>query len=116
MYAGTAPEKAAEVVELSQIELQKIAEGGITEEEHERALGQIAGSTALALEDSDTRMGRLARSELGSGELYDLDASLARFHAVTAEEIQAVAAILADAPSTVVAVGDASRSTLTASE
>lgn len=116
MYAGTAPEKAAEVVELSQIELQKIAEGGITEEEHERALGQIAGSTALALEDSDTRMGRLARSELGSGELYDLDASLARFHAVTAEEIQAVAAILADAPSTVVAVGDASRSTLTESE
>ncbi len=116
MYAGTAPEKAAEVVELSRIELQKMAESGITEEEHERALGQIAGSSALALEDSDTRMGRLARAELGSGELFDLDTSLERFHAVTAEEIREVAAGLAAAPLTVVAVGDASRSTLTATD
>ncbi|QIK62445.1 insulinase family protein [Leucobacter viscericola] len=116
MYAGTAPEKAAEVVELSRIELQKIADSGITEEEHERALGQIAGSTALALEDSDTRMGRLARSELGSGELFDLDTSLERFRAVTAEDIRSIAAELAAAPTTVVAVGDTSRSTLSATE
>lgn len=115
MYAGSAPEKAAEVVELSRIELQRIADGGITEEEHEMALGQIAGSSALALEDSDTRMGRLARAELGSGELYDLDASLERFEAVTAEEIRAVAAELASRPTTVVAVGDATRSGLVAS-
>ena len=112
MYAGTAPEKAAEVVELSKIELQKIADGGITEEERERSLGQIAGSSALALEDSDTRMGRLARAELGSGELFDLDASLERFEAVTIEEIRAVAAELAARPMTTVAVGDTSRSAL----
>ena len=112
MYAGTAPEKAAEVVELSRIELQRMAEEGVSEEEHERALGQIAGSTALALEDSDTRMGRLARAELGTGELFDLDTSLERFRAVTAEEIRAVAADLAAQPLTVVAVGEASRSAL----
>ncbi|MBL3686550.1 insulinase family protein [Leucobacter zeae] len=116
MYAGSAPEKAAEVVDLSRLELQRIADGGITEEEHEMALGQIAGSSALALEDSDTRMGRLARAELGSGELYDLDASLERFAAVTAEEIRAVAAELAARPTTVVAVGDATRSGLVATE
>ncbi|MFT4232419.1 MAG: pitrilysin family protein [Leucobacter sp.] len=112
MYAGTAPEKAAEVVELSRAELRKVAEDGITEEERERALGQIAGSSALALEDSDTRMGRLARAELGSGELYDLDASLERFAAATPEEIRAVAAEIASRPLTVVAVGDTSRSKL----
>ena len=116
MYAGTAPEKAAEVVDLALIELQRIADGGITEEEHERALGQIAGSTALALEDSDTRMGRLARAELGSGELYDLDTSLERFHAVTAEDIRSIAATLAAAPLNVVAVGDTARSTLVATD
>ncbi|RGE23693.1 pitrilysin family protein [Leucobacter sp. wl10] len=112
MYAGAAPEKAAEVAELSRVELQRLAEGGITEEERERALGQIAGSSALALEDSDTRMGRLARAELGNGELYDLDASLERFEAVSAEEIREIAALLAAGPLTVVAVGDTGRSSL----
>ncbi|MBL3698488.1 M16 family metallopeptidase [Leucobacter luti] len=115
IYAGSAPEKAGAVLELSQLELQKIADGGITAEEHERALGQIAGSTALALEDSETRMGRLARAELGAGELYDLDTSLARFAEVTGDEIKAVAAAIAERPLTVVAVGDVSRSALAAS-
>ena len=114
MYAGTAPEKAGEVVELAVAELQRIADDGITEEERERALGQIAGSTALALEDSDTRMGRLARAELGSGELFDLDTSLERFHSVTADDIRAIASTLAGAPLTVVAVGDTARSSLSA--
>lgn len=116
MYAGSAPQKAAEVVELATAELQKIAADGITAQEHERALGQIAGSSALALEDSDTRMGRLARAELGTGEFLTLDASLQRFAAVTAEEIRAVAMLLAARPQTIVAVGDASRATLAASE
>lgn len=113
MYAGCAPQKAAEVIELSRLELRALADRGITADEHERALGQIAGSTALALEDSDTRMGRLARAELGSGELFDLDASLERFAAVTLDDIRDVAAQLAARPLTVVAVGDASRSTIT---
>ncbi|SDQ54641.1 M16 family metallopeptidase [Leucobacter chromiiresistens] len=116
MYAGTAPEKAADVIELSRVELRRLADTEISGEELERALGQIAGSTALALEDSDTRMGRLARAELGSGELFDLDASLERFAAVTPEHIREVAATLAARPLTVVAVGEASRSSLESSD
>lgn len=110
MYVGSAPQKAREVVRLAQEELQRVAESGITADEHERSLGQIAGSSALALEDSDTRMGRLARAELGSGELYGLDASLERFAAVTASEIRDVAALIAERPMSVVAVGEVSRS------
>lgn len=109
IYAGCAPERAKEVLELSRLELQRMADDGVTEEELARSLGQIAGSSALALEDSDTRMGRLARAELGSGELYDLDTSLERFHAVTAEDIKNIAAEIARRPQTVVAVGDLSR-------
>ena len=112
MYAGSAPEKTAEVIELAKLELARMAAEGIGEEEFERALGQISGSSALALEDSDTRMGRLARAELGTGELYDLDVSLERFAAVTNDEIIGVAAMLASSPLTVVAVGDTSRSGL----
>lgn len=112
IFAGSAPEKTAQVIELSKLELARIASDGITEEEFERSLGQIAGSSALALEDTETRMGRLARAELGSGELYDLDTSLEQFAAVTADEIKAVAAHFANAPLTVVAVGDTTKSGL----
>ena len=112
IYAGSAPEKSAQVVELATQELHRVARDGITEEEFERALGQIAGSSALALEDSETRMGRLARAELGAGELFDLDTSLERFAAVTASEITAIASELAAAPLTVVAVGDTAKSSL----
>ncbi|GAA1787818.1 pitrilysin family protein [Leucobacter iarius] len=115
MYVGSAPQKAREVVRLAQAELQRVAEHGITADEHERSLGQIAGSSALALEDSDTRMGRLARAELGSGELFGLDASLERFTAVTSDEIREVAALIAERPMSVVAVGEVSRSGLESS-
>lgn len=110
IYAGTMPEKAGQVLELAREELQKVAAGGITEEERDRALGQIAGSSALALEDSDTRMGRLARAELGTGELFTLDTSLARFDAVTSEDIRDIAAFVSAGEQSVVAVGDVSRS------
>ena len=56
-------ESAAAVTAVRRQELQRVADSGITEEERERALGQISGSSALALEDSDTRMGRLGRAE-----------------------------------------------------
>ncbi|NLA66285.1 MAG: insulinase family protein [Leucobacter sp.] len=112
MYAGTMPENAESVVQLANEVLADVAEHGITEDEYERALGQIAGSAALALEDSDTRMGRLARAEIGSGELYTLDMSLERFHAVTHDQIREAAKLVSAGPRSIVAVGDLSRSTL----
>lgn len=115
MYAACAPENALEVAKLARGELEKIAEFGITEEEHERTLGQISGTSALALEDSDTRMARLAKTELGTGELWDLDASLEHFTRVTHEEIQQMAAQLAAVPLTLVGVGETNRSDVTAS-
>ena len=105
MYAGMAPANAVEVMELAKAELARLADQGITEEELERTLGQVAGSSALALEDSDTRMSRLARAEMTSGEFYDLDMSLERYAAVTNEEIQSMAQTLAAQPLQIVAVG-----------
>lgn len=109
MYAASAPEKTAAVLEVARNELARMAADGITDEEFERSLGQIAGSSALALEDSETRMGRLARAELGTGELYDLDTSLELFQAVTADEIKAIASVFNQSPLTVVAVGDTAK-------
>ncbi|HUH52534.1 MAG TPA: pitrilysin family protein [Microbacteriaceae bacterium] len=108
MYAASKPEKARDVAKLMQDELAKIAADGISEEEFERILGQIAGSSALVLEDSDTRMSRLARSELGTGEFYDLDVSLKRFEEVTADEVREAAQMMLSNPAHLVAVGDIS--------
>lgn len=106
MYAGCAPQNAGLVVELARAELSKLATDGITDHERSRVLGQLAGSAALALEDSDARMGRLARAELGNGELVDLDEAIRRYTAVTNEDIIDVAKQLTNSPFSVVAVGE----------
>ena len=61
-----------------------------------RARGQLSGASALALEDSDTRMSRLGRSELTLGEFADLDETLRRIDAVTTASVRDLAAELVD--------------------
>ena len=106
VYAGCAPRKAPQVVELARAELARIAEYGITGEELRRAVGQLSGASALALEDSDTRMTRLGRAEISMAEFSDLDESLRRLALVTAPEVQALAAEFAAVTPTLAAVGD----------
>ena len=107
LYAATAPQNAAVVAELLLGEFRSLAERGVTGEELQRAIGQLSGSSALALEDSDVRMSRLARAELGTGEFVDLDEQVRRFEAVSADQVQALAAELVARPPSVIAVGAA---------
>ncbi len=105
LYAGCTPTKVDEVTALMVDELEKLADGGVTPSELERAIGQLSGSLVLGLEDTGSRMTRLGRAELVHGELLSLDESIARVRAVTAGEVQALAAELAAAPRSVVRVG-----------
>ena len=105
MYAGCTPAKAGQVAELMLSELHRLAEHGVTADEMKRAAGQLSGASALALEDSDTRMSRLGRSELTLGEFADLDESLRRLSLVTADDVLELAAELASGPLSVAAVG-----------
>lgn len=111
MYAACTPAKAREVAELMIAELAQLAEHGVTEHEMARALGQLSGASALALEDSDTRMSRLGRAELSFGEFIDLDGTLERLARVSAEDVRALAADLAARPLTITAVGDVDEAT-----
>ncbi|HEY0249253.1 MAG TPA: pitrilysin family protein [Gryllotalpicola sp.] len=106
VYAGCAQRKAVQVVELARAELERLAEYGITGEELRRAAGQLSGASALALEDSDTRMTRLGRAEISMGEFSDLDESLRRLALVTAPDVQALAQELVSRPFTLAAVGE----------
>ncbi|UXM93207.1 M16 family metallopeptidase [Paenarthrobacter sp. JL.01a] len=105
MYAGCTPSKVRQVLELLGVELDKLAKDGITAEELRKAVGQLSGGIVLALEDTGSRMSRLGRAELVSGEFQDIDETLARIQAVTVEEVQELARELAEAPRTITVVG-----------
>lgn len=105
LYAGCSPQRAGDVAELMLAEFRRIARDGITDEELRRARGQLSGASALALEDSDTRMSRLGRSELTLGEFADLDETLRRIDAVSAASVQELAEELVTRPLSTAAVG-----------
>ncbi|WP_144719638.1 M16 family metallopeptidase [Agrococcus jejuensis] len=105
MYAGCTPAKAGEVARIMLGELDRLAADGVTDEELLRAKGQIAGASALALEDSDSRMSRLGRAELTMGEFADLDTVLGLVDRVTPDDVRAIAAELAGGRRSVAAVG-----------
>jgi predicted Zn-dependent peptidase len=105
LYAGCSPKNATAVAELMLSEFRRLATEGISADELARAQGQLGGASALALEDSDTRMTRLGRSELTFGEFADLDETLRRIGAVTVADVQQLAAELSARPLSVAAVG-----------
>jgi predicted Zn-dependent peptidase len=105
LYAGCSPRNAPAVAELMLAEFRRIAAEGITDEELTRAQGQLGGASALALEDSDTRMTRLGRAELTYGEFADLDENLRRIAAVTTSDVRALASELVARPLSLAAVG-----------
>jgi len=105
IYAGCSPARAGQVAELMLSEFRGIATGGVTAEEMSRAVGQLGGASALALEDSDTRMSRLGRSEITMGEFVDLDEALRRLELVTADDIRELAEELVSRPLSIAAVG-----------
>jgi predicted Zn-dependent peptidase len=77
----------------------------ITAEEVSRGKGMVKGSYVLGLEDSGSRMSRLAKSELLDGDLMSVDELLGRVDAVTPADVDAIAAELLTQPMSLAVVG-----------
>lgn len=105
LYAGCNSENAQAVVELMREQLAEIASKGVSDQEFKLAIGNITGSLALRFEASMARMNRLVGVELGSGEYLSVSEVLDRFQAQTKADVLRVANRIANAPSTLVAVG-----------
>jgi predicted Zn-dependent peptidase len=105
VYAGCAPGKADEVLELTRTELAQVAAHGITEAELARGKGMAKGSYVLGLEDTGSRMSRLAKGELLYGDLLLVDELLARVDAVTLDDVNALARELLTRPMSLAVVG-----------
>jgi predicted Zn-dependent peptidase len=89
VYAGTLPEYATTVQDLVFAELERLADDGITDEELAIAVGSLTGSYELGLEDSGARMSRLG-TMLTTDRLIDIETQLARWSAVTREDVHRV--------------------------
>jgi predicted Zn-dependent peptidase len=105
VYAGCAPDNVPGVIEIIDAEFRRMVDHGITDDELRRAKGQIEGALTLSLEDSDARMTRLGRSELGTGEYTDLSTALERVDRVTTDGVLELARDLLTRPTITSVVG-----------
>jgi predicted Zn-dependent peptidase len=105
VYAGCQPGKAEEVIGLMLAELEAVANGALSDEEIERGKGQMRGGLVLGLENSESRMSRIGKSELTYGDVLGVDEVLALVDAVTPREVAEVAAEVLSRPRALTVVG-----------
>jgi len=91
VYAGCGPARLDAVRETVTMVLDDVATNGITAAELEKAKGQLAGGMVLGLEDTGSRMSRIAKAELTTGDVPSVSQVLDRVQAVTLEEVNALA-------------------------
>ncbi|HSJ20488.1 MAG TPA: pitrilysin family protein [Nocardioidaceae bacterium] len=104
---GCLPARSDDVLDVVRSVMQLLAQRGVTPEELERGKGQLRGGLVLSMEDSGTRMSRIAKAELLYDELPGIDDVIRRVDAVTVEEVQLLAKELFDQPETLAVVGPA---------
>jgi predicted Zn-dependent peptidase len=91
VYAGSTPEKAMEVVELTLKEFGRMRRQLVSPQELKRAKENIKGSVMLGLESSSSRMSHLAQQLIYYGRFYELEEILDAVERVTAREIRDLA-------------------------
>ena len=88
IYAGTAVETAAKVIDSIVKEFRELKENLVPAEELRRAKDNLKGSFMLGLESTSSRMGNLARQDLYFQRFFTLDEMLESIEAVTAEQVR----------------------------
>jgi len=91
VYAGCSPKNLEQVIQVITDVLDEVALNGITEAELVKAKGQVSGAMVLGLEDTSSRMSRIARSEMNHGYVPSVSQVLERISAVTLEEVHTLA-------------------------
>jgi predicted Zn-dependent peptidase len=102
---GCLPGRLEQVLDVARGVVTSLRDEGVTSEELARARGQVRRGLVLGLEDSTSRMARIGKSDLLTGELLGIEETVDRVTAVTAEEIHELAATVFDAPEVLAVVG-----------
>jgi predicted Zn-dependent peptidase len=91
LYVGTRPDNVGEAMEVIGTELRRLQEDGVSAEELDRARDNVKGRTVLSMESSATRMNRLGSSVLMGVPVLTVDEVLARYDAVTLDDVMDLA-------------------------
>ncbi|MFQ5558093.1 MAG: M16 family metallopeptidase [Acidimicrobiales bacterium] len=94
LYAGTSPERVSELLAVIDHELGDLADEGPSERELEVARGGFEGALLLGLEDTGSRMTRLATSLTMRDRVIDVDEYLARIRAVGIDDVRAALSVV----------------------
>ena len=88
---SASPEHMNEITDIVVRELQNVVREGVTNDELQLQKDATRAGILMALEDSASRAGGLAQSEMIHGRQISTDETLANLEAVTVDEVQAVA-------------------------
>ncbi|MTI82255.1 MAG: insulinase family protein [Firmicutes bacterium] len=91
VYAGLSKNNVNEAMELIFKEINDISEKGITSTELQRSKDQLKGNLLLSLENVNSRMSRLGKSEMYLGKVLNPEEIVEKVYKVTNEDIQRVA-------------------------
>ena len=105
IYAGTNPAQVGDVLQLIDAELAKLVVDGVDDDELEVAVGYLTGAYVMGLEDTGSRMARLGALLTTTREIRPVPEQLARWRAVTHEDVRRVARRVLDQPRALAVVG-----------
>jgi len=94
VYAGVGADRTEEAIRAILVELDRLRQEPVSEEELGKAFQFIKGRQALSMEDSSTIAGWYTRQELNRQEVLEPEEVLARLEAVQAADIQRLAQVL----------------------
>ena len=84
IYAGSSPERAEEVIEISVNEMKRFVDT-LNEAEVERARTQLKGNIVLGLESTSRRMQNIANQEIYYGQYFSPDEIIEKINSVNIE-------------------------------
>ncbi|MEQ8833228.1 MAG: pitrilysin family protein [Miltoncostaeaceae bacterium] len=92
VYLGTREDNLVTACDIIRHELRRLAEEPLPADELQRAKDHLRGRLVLSMESSGTRMNRIGRALLTGTELLSVDEVIDRIAAVTAADVQELAA------------------------
>jgi predicted Zn-dependent peptidase len=105
VYAGTTPSKVDEVLRLVDEQISDVVANGPTEQELAVAKGAFQGSTLISLEDTGSRMARLATSVVLRDRVTSVEDLLTSVASVSTDDVRRVAGRVLGSTPTIATVG-----------
>ena len=96
IYGGTRGDKTKDTIQLVLEELRKIKKGEVSEEEVERNKEFLKGGILLSLENTQSRMSRLASHQFYYGKLFSVEEVIKRIEKVSVEDVRSIAGKILD--------------------